>query len=166
MVDAMSTLAGQYDPAVASVLGLDVPSPAATVGLLMAAASLPQRALTQSYAAPALLHETNTSTINARYLVSVFAPGAETVIARLTAPGAGNVQTQSVTFDAVSETAARYVGDAYPFDLNAATVGGSQHFGPFTIASPSRAAVTDRYEVEYCSGSILWALPVADIETL
>jgi len=162
----MSTLAGQYDPSVSSIIGLDVPAPAATVGLLMAAATLPQRALTQPYAAPALLHETNTSTINARYLVSVFAPGAETVGARLSAPGAGDYQTQSVTFDAVSEDASRYVGNSYPFDLNAAIAGGAQHLGPFTISSPSRAAVTDRYEVEYCSGSILWALPVADIETL
>lgn len=158
----MSTLAGQYDPSVSSVLGLDVPAPAATVGLLMAAATLPQRALTQPYAAPALLHETNTSTINARYLVSVFAPGAETVGARLTAPGGGDYETQSVTFDAASEDASRYVGDFYP----ATIAGNAQHFGPFTISSPSRAAVTDRYEVEYCSGSILWALPVADIETL
>ena len=162
----MSTIAGQYDPTVTELIGLDVISPPATVSALIAAITIPQRAATQPYAAPALLHETNTATIAARYLISVHAPGAETVTAFLSAPGSGDYEDQSVTFDGVTQTAGRYVGDAYPFDLNDAMAGGEQAHGPFTISSPSQSAVTDRYQVEYCSGSCLWALPVADIETL
>jgi len=60
----MTTLAGQYDPAIERVIGDDQVAPATTVDVLMAACSLPQRALTQPYASPAMIHEANSTTMD------------------------------------------------------------------------------------------------------
>jgi len=168
MVDAMTALAGQYDPAIESVTGGDQVAPAATVNLLATACSLPQRAMTQPYAGAAMFHESNTATIGERYLISVVAPGAEivTLVLDSLGPFAGTILVQqSVTFDANTQNGA-YVKQASPMPTTAPNAPTQRTAYDFEIASPSRAATTDRYQVEACCGTMAMAIPVADIETL
>jgi len=164
----MTTLAGQYDPAIEKVIGDDQVAPATTVDVLMAACSLPQRALTQPYASPAMIHEANSTTIGSRYLLAIGAPGAETVtvvLDRVQDPSAGALTAQSVTFDASTQNGAytRLVSAVPPTVPLLPT---ARDAYVFTISSPSRSAVTDRFEVENCWGTLAMHLPVSDLDSL
>jgi len=164
----MTTLAGQYDPAIAHVIGDDQVAPATTVDVLMAACSLPQRALTHPYASPAMIHEANSTTIGSRYLLAIGAPGAETVtvvLDRLLDSYVGTLTAQAVTFDASAQNGAysRLVS-AVPTTILVPSVARDAYV--FTISSPARTAVTDRYEVENCWGTMAMHLPVSDLDSL